>query len=268
MQHRRDAGAAAQPWRGRRQRSAIALTCEDRGDRCEHGEHGQRASPALEPSASSSSPVPRWPSTPSRAVATCTACPATVRITRSLRSAARRAVVRQQSRGRDGHDQRDHVVGDHRAGQACGFAPVPEARRRSSDEEIRACIRVCTVAMSSVHRLGLMPSEPEQRETLSAAETERLGADLATHLAPGDVVLDQWRARHREDDFRARGRTGRSPCHRTGHEPDVHDRAALHNPAADPVAFVSRWTSPQARVAAGRRPRPAGRLSPARTRSP
>ena len=34
-----------------------------------------------------------------------------------------------------------------------------------------------------------MVSEPERRETLSAVETERVGADLARALAPGDVVL-------------------------------------------------------------------------------
>lgn len=34
-----------------------------------------------------------------------------------------------------------------------------------------------------------MLTEPVQRETASAAETERLGAELAGALAPGDVVL-------------------------------------------------------------------------------
>jgi len=41
----------------------------------------------------------------------------------------------------------------------------------------------------SLPRLGLVVTEPAQLQTVSAAETEALGARLARALAPGDVVL-------------------------------------------------------------------------------
>lgn len=81
-----------------------------------------------------------------------------------------------------------------------------------------------------------MPGEPEQRRTLSAAETERLGADLAGHLAPGDVVLIDGELGTGKTTFvrgaaRALGVT----------EPVTSPTFTIGQryPAADPVAFVS-----------------------------
>jgi tRNA threonylcarbamoyladenosine biosynthesis protein TsaE len=81
-----------------------------------------------------------------------------------------------------------------------------------------------------------MVSEPEQLQTLSAAETERLGADVARTLAPGDVVLIDGELGTGKTTFvrgaaRALGVTGAvtSPTFTIGQR----------YPAAPPIAYVS-----------------------------
>jgi tRNA threonylcarbamoyladenosine biosynthesis protein TsaE len=81
-----------------------------------------------------------------------------------------------------------------------------------------------------------VPSEPAQRETTSAAETESLGAELAAALAPGDVVLIDGELGTGKTTFvrgaaRALGVT----------EPVTSPTFTIGQryPAAPPVAFVS-----------------------------